>query len=85
MCSPGMTDDNALGRNVLFLWSIEYGMADIADAILSAWMHSLGAATVMGGNCCTRVSFRGDTIAKRDIRKAVVIAVAKVRKNNRPI
>jgi hypothetical protein len=57
-------------------------MADTADATLSKGTCSLGAATVIIGSCCVRVSSRGIIAAKRDKRTIAVIAVAKVRKNS---
>ena len=82
MCSPGMIDDSALGRYVLFFCNVSYDMADTADAILSNGTCSFSAATVIVGSCCVRVSSRGDNTAKRDKRTVAVIAVAKVRKNS---
>ena len=57
-------------------------MDDTVEATLSRGTCSLRAAIVIMGNCCVRVSSSGDIAANRDKRTIVVIAVAKVRKNN---
>lgn len=82
MCSPGMIDDSALGRNVLLFCNVSNDMADTADATLSNGTSSLGAVMVITGSCCVRVSSRGDIAANMDKRTIAVIAVAKVRKNS---
>ena len=82
MCSPGMIDDSALGRYVLFFCNVSYDMADTADATFSNGTCSFTAAIVIMGSCCVRVSSRGENTANRDKRTIAVIAVAKVRKNS---
>lgn len=67
---------------MLFLCMVSYDMTDTAEATLSKGTCSLSAAMVIMGSCCVRVSSMGDIAANRDKRTIVVIAVAKVRKNN---
>ena len=65
-----------------FFCNDSYDMDDTDEATLSRGTCSLSAVTFIVGIFCSRTSSMGDIAAKRDIRTIVVIAVAKVRKNN---
>jgi hypothetical protein len=79
---PGTTDDRVLGRYMPFFCNDSYDMDDTVEATLSRGTCSLRAVTFIMGRFCSRTSSMGDIAAKRDKRTIVVIAVAKVRKNN---
>jgi len=58
-------------------------MSDTPAAILPIETRSFRAVTVIMGRFCARVSSETDISDKMDKRAIVVIAGAKVRKNNR--